>query len=160
MNHTPKEISLKPAGLVTFVCQHDYERVINSKWYGVKALSNGKVYVRRNSIISDPKRVQQLHRLINNTPSGYDTDHLDRNPLNNCCTNLRTVTRQENLRNRSAQKNSTSGIRGVFWHSRDKYWTASIRINNKLKWLGKYKTKKEAVVARQAADSYYGFMKP
>jgi len=131
---------------------------MGSKWYGVKAPANGKIYVRRNSIARDPGRVLPLHRFINYTPKGSDTDHVDRNPLNNCCTNLRSVTRQLNLRNRAVQKNSSSGVRGVFFHSRDKYWTASIRIDRKLKWLGKFSTKEEAVRAREDADKEYGFM--
>lgn len=153
LDHTPAELKLTK-GVVTFICAHSYLEVSRYKWYWSTAKSNGKLYVIRNV---RGGKTESLHRRINQTPRGLDTDHIDRNPLNNCCTNLRTVTRTENLRNRSVQKNSSSGVRGVFWHSRDKYWTASIRVNRKLKWLGRFETKEEAVRARQVADQENGF---
>jgi HNH endonuclease/AP2 domain len=156
LDHTPTEVKLTK-GVVTHVCAHDFAWVNGYKWHWSKATSNNKLYILRN--VSKGVTLA-LHRQVNKTPDGYDTDHIDRNPLNNSSTNLRTVTRTENLRNRSVQKNSTTGVRGVFYHSRDKCWTASIRIDKKLKWLGKFKTKEEAVAARLAADVDYGFVKP
>jgi hypothetical protein len=153
MDHTPVEVPLTK-GIVTLVCAHDVAWVKGYKWYWTKAM-NDKLYVNRNV---SKGVTSALHREVNRTPKGFDTDHKDRNPLNNCCTNLVTATRQENLRNRAVQKNSTSGVRGVFYHSRDNCWTASIRIDRKLKWLGKFETKGEAIIARQAADKEYGFI--
>ncbi len=50
-----------------------------------------------------------LHRLIAGTPDGMETDHLDRDPLNNRRSNLRVVTLTQNQRNRTANTNNTSG---------------------------------------------------
>ena len=42
-----------------------------------------------------------LHRLINNTPAGMETDHINRNKLDNRKSNLRTSTHKENMNNRN-----------------------------------------------------------
>lgn len=54
-----------------------------------------------------------LHRHLMDTPSGYDTDHLNRDTLDNRRSNLRIATRQENQVNRGAAVNSSTGIRNV-----------------------------------------------
>lgn len=53
-----------------------------------------------------------MHRIINNTPDGYFTDHINRNKLDNRKINLRTVTHGENIRNTKGRGNS--GIKGVY----------------------------------------------
>ena len=53
--------------------------------------------------------------------------------------------------NQRMMKNNTSGFVGVIWHIRNKNWCANIRINKILKQLGSFKTKEEAV---QARDNY------
>ena len=53
--------------------------------------------------------------------------------------------------NRRIMKNNKSGVVGVRYHSRDGVWTAYISVNNTRKHIGSYKTKEEAV---QARDNY------
>jgi hypothetical protein len=70
---------------------------ITNGYHQVLLSENGKV---------KPYRV---HRLVlslfkNNCPSGYECDHIDRNPLNNHVDNLRWVTRSENNMNRSVTR--------------------------------------------------------
>ena len=53
--------------------------------------------------------------------------------------------------NRRIMKNNKSGYVGVIWNKRDKKWRANIRINKILKQIGSFKTKEEAI---QARDNY------
>lgn len=71
--------------------------------------------------------------------------------------NLQEATNLENTRKRKPMKNNTSGYRGVSWHSRDLQWNAHIRINTKLKYLGKFETSKDAAIAYNlAALQHFG----
>jgi len=98
-----------------------------------------------------------MHRLINNTPEGFETDHINKNKLDNRKINLRTVTTSENQHNRSISKTSTSGVKGVSWHKRDRYWQSLIRINGKRIYLGSFKNIEEAnKIYQETERRYYG----
>lgn len=45
-------------------------------------------------------------------------DHIDQNPMNNLLSNLRAATVSQNMANRGAQINNTSGLKGVCWDSK------------------------------------------
>jgi hypothetical protein len=84
-----------------------------------------------------------------------EIDHINRKPLDNRIINLREASRAENTMNRTAQTNSTTGIKGIAFDKRrkNKPWRAA--INNKS--LGSYKTKKHAARAYDiAAQKYHG----
>ena len=89
-----------------------------------------------------------MHRVILNPPEGMDTDHINRNPLDNRRCNLRISTRTQNNANSKLRVNNTSGRKGVSW---DKYrciWSASIRIHGKTIHLGRFNE------LEQAANAY------
>jgi hypothetical protein len=88
-------------------------------------------------------------------PEGYEVDHEDHDGTNNRWNNLRVVTRSQNLKNRSKQKNNTSGVTGVY-PVKGK-WRAIISSLGKRIDLGYYLDKCEAVAARKAAELRYGF---
>lgn len=52
-------------------------------------------------------------------------------------------------------KNSTTGIKGVYWIERDQVWRSSIGFQNKNIYLGTFKDKKEAIKARKEAEEQY-----
>jgi hypothetical protein len=52
--------------------------------------------------IARPRRKLYMHRLIAETPAGRETDHRNRDTLDNRRENLRSVTTQENSAYRSA----------------------------------------------------------
>ncbi|HEC65424.1 MAG TPA: HNH endonuclease [bacterium] len=81
-----------------------------------------------------------VHRVVNNTPEGLETDHIDGDKLNNLRENLRSVTHSQNCRNRKFV--NTSGYRGVSWHQGK--WRATITINGKHKHLGYFDNKRLA----------------
>jgi hypothetical protein len=57
-----------------------------------------------------------MHRLINSTPDGFDTDHINGDTLDNRRENLRTATRAQNLWNSFVRKKKghfSSDFKGV-----------------------------------------------
>lgn len=88
-------------------------------------------------------------------------DHENRNPLDNRKANLRKATQQENVRNKSIQKNNTSGVTGVGYLSNTGSWRARITYNEKSIYLGTFKNKDEAIKARLMAEKkYFGEFAP
>lgn len=75
------------------------------------------------------RKVMSLHQLINNTPKGMVTDHINGNTLDNRKCNLRTCTQMENSQNRCG-KGGASSYRGVVWKKPSspnaKEWAVSV----------------------------------
>lgn len=93
-----------------------------------------------------------LHRIINKTPKGFQTDHINRNPLDNQKSNLRTVTSTINQLNTSLRKDNKSTYKGVGWNKRAKKWRVRISINKEQIHLGYFLNLEEAFSARQKAE--------
>ena len=86
-------------------------------------------------------------------------DHINQDPIDNRIENLRDVTNAENSKNKTLQKNNTTGYVGVYFykHKRYKKYRARIRINTILKHLGYYDTAEEAAAVRSVASINYNF---
>lgn len=94
-----------------------------------------------------------MHREIIECPKGLVIDHIDGNKLDNTSSNLRVVTRSENCLSKTSKK----GIPGV--ERRINRWIARIGHNYKRIYLGMFKTREEAIQARnKAAQRYHGKM--
>ena len=115
---------------------------LNSNGYAVRDVGGRK----------NKKRIL-MHRLLNKTPKGLSTDHVNRNKLDNRKSNLRTVTQSQNILNAKLSKNNKSGYNGVTWYKNR--WVARIKINYKSIYLGRYKSLKEAVLARSREEQKY-----
>lgn len=81
-------------------------------------------------------------------------DHRDGNPSNNKFYNLRPATQVENMHNTSAQKNNTSGFKGVTWHRQRRKWAAQAYIEGKHIHIGLFKNKEDAARAYNHAIKY------
>jgi hypothetical protein len=96
-----------------------------------------------------------IHRLawlyVHGAWPKHEVDHKDGNGLNNRIANLRDATHSQNQRNRGAQSNNPSGLKGVSWHKRDRKWRAQITINGKRKTLGSFRTPDAAHAAYERA---------
>ena len=84
-------------------------------------------------------------------------DHINGNTLDNRIANLRSVTRQENGKNRAIGTNNTSGTIGVYWSISRSKWAAEIYKNGRQIVIGRFKIKDEAIQARAKANVEYGY---
>lgn len=146
-----KKISLTK-GKFALVDNEDYKRVSKYKWHYVGNGSAAHRVYRTSEYI-------YMHRLIMNTPSGLEVDHINHNKLDNRKKNLRNCTRGENARNQVIRSDNTIGYKGVRFDDRNAHrkWNAVIWLNGKLNHLGSFKTKEEAATAYDdAAVVYHG----
>ena len=124
--------------------------VLQYKWY----LRDCDGYVSNN-------QVGLLHRFLMNPSDDMVVDHINHNKLDNRRENLRVCTAHQNSMNKSKYCNNTSGVTGVVWDKLRNKWKAQICINSKMKHLGYYNTKEEAIEARRLAEiEYYGEFAP
>lgn len=84
-------------------------------------------------------------------------DHHDHVKHNNRWLNLKEATNQENQKNHPMDKRNTSGFTGVGWIRANKKWQAKAMVDGKLKNLGFFLDKSDAIAARKAANIKYGF---
>lgn len=132
--------------LFTVVDDADYEELAKFHWYlGSKGYAVRQV--RKKNVVT----VILMHRVIMQTPGGMDTDHINRNKLDNRRSNLRVCTHQENLLNRGVQKNNKTGYAGVYLSqikgTADKY-VARVKRHGISRHLGRFNTAEEANVVR------------
>lgn len=97
-----------------------------------------------------------IHRLVatafceNENKYEY-VDHRDHNKTNNHYTNLRWVSRSQNMQNVRKREGTSSRYIGIDYNQRDKCWRARISVNEKSIHLGSFKTEEEAKIARRTA---------
>lgn len=84
-------------------------------------------------------------------------DHINGIKADNCISNLRVVTNQENHRNSPRLRNNTSGVTGVSWNKKKQKWQALVMVNGRHKYLGCFDILEEAAIARAEASRLYGF---
>jgi len=151
MNDQSKTIKLT-RGYETIVDAEDYEELNKHKWY---CCSRG--YARRHIYKNQKGGSLFMHRIVNQTPEGLQTDHIDRDKLNNRKSNLRTVTHQQNAMNQTSYKNSTSIYKGVWWDKQRNGWQAQIGHNGKHTCLGIFSNECDAARAYdKAAEKLFG----
>jgi hypothetical protein len=124
--------------------KEDFDKIKLYKWN----LSKDKYVVYRNR-----KYGLKLHRLILNiSDPKIIIDHIDRNPKNNCKTNLRIVTNSENALNSKIYSNK---ILGIFFREKNNKWESRLYKNNKYIYLGCYSRIEDAIVARLNGEKQY-----
>lgn len=101
------------------------------------------------------KNLKLLHRLITNCTPNMVVDHINHNKIDNRKDNLRVCMQNENMRNCVISKNNSSGTTGVAFDKQRNKWIASIMVNRKMIYLGRYKNIEDAVKARKNAEEKY-----
>lgn len=135
------------------VSDRDYVVLSKYNWFaGYNAKRN--VFVAQRN---DKTKTMYMHSVINKTPAGFDTDHIDGDTLNNQRSNLRTTSRGENMMNRKINKNNVAGFKGVSYKKLNKKWTAQIQVNKKKVYLGLFDKKEDAYKSYcEACYKYHG----
>ena len=95
-----------------------------------------------------------MHRMVSSPNREQEVDHMNGNKLDNQRANLRNCTRKENARNRK-QNTGTSQYKGVYWEKAAKCWRADIRVDYKLRFLGRFPSEIDAARAYDAAARQY-----
>lgn len=138
-----KRIPLKH-GEFALVDDDDFDKVSKYKWHrskqGYAVSASSKVY---------------MHRLVNATPKGFHTDHINHEKLDNRKENLRTATSSQNAFNTGLWSHNTSGHKGVYWYERYKKWEVYINVNGKRIYLKRFKSLQDALNARRNAEVKY-----
>lgn len=125
----------------------DINKMKDIKWHYQKNKESAYICGRING------KLVRLHRyLLDVTDSSVIIDHIDRNTLNNCKSNLRLATYQENSFNKSIRCDNKSGYSGVRFLKTTGKWVARIKLNKRLVHLGYFYDKKEAILNRQIAE--------
>jgi len=118
---------------------------------------NGAGYIK----LSFKKRNYYAHRVIWLLMTGKwpkdQIDHVDHDRSNNKWDNLKAATNKTNGKNQSLKINNMSGISGVHFNKRSKYWQGSIKVDGKHHYLMGGKDLFEICCARKSAELKYGF---
>jgi hypothetical protein len=150
--------------LPILIDKKNLEKIKNYTWCIHKESNN---FYAVTSIYKNGKHVViSMHVLIKGTKKGKEIDHIKhyKEYVNNKEDNLRHTNHFENIRNTTKYKNNTSGFKGVSkFRVKNKYgtiyiyWRAQIKFNNKLIYLGYFKTAELAYQAYcKAAKKYHG----
>lgn len=110
------------------------------------------------------QRLIYMHRVVNGTPDGMDTDHINGIRLDNRRCNLRNATRQQNCYNKPNEPGSEVPYKGVSKNVKlSRFATpatcfrATISVNGRRVHLGNFKCAKDAAIAYDnAARSLHG----
>lgn len=104
-------------GQTALIDDEDLPKTVGYRW-----LLSTKGYVIARIWNGSQCSTLWLHRLILGTPKGFDTDHKDRNKLNNQKSNLRVAARRQNSGNKRIDKaGHSSRFKGVHRHTNGKW---------------------------------------
>jgi hypothetical protein len=144
----PKAIELTQ-GFVTLVDDADFRALAYFKWYALRGAKG--VYAARRNVPGELPTIILMHRYLLNAPEGVEVDHIDNDSLNNVRANLRLATKSQNgaSTRRFDETGQVKKSRGIGFY-RGK-WTASIKVNGKSIYLGRYETEAGAKAAYDAA---------
>ena len=138
-------------GQFAIVDQNDFGKLREYNWYMAEHNSRNRYAVRMAKTGKKYCRCA-MHRVVIDAPDGLFVDHINHNGLDNRKANLRIVTPQQNSWNtRQGRNQGSSEYKGVSWDKETQKWQASIHIDNKLKYLGRFENEKEAAVVYDAA---------
>ena len=103
--------------------------------------SGRSIALRSNSdgyaLVHSERMSFSAHRLIwqlccGPIPSGMEIDHINGIRTDNRIENMRLLSTADNQQNRSAQKNSKSGIKGLFRRPNSDFWDAQFTRNKRV----------------------------
>lgn len=132
-------------GKECLVCDCHYDLVASKKWHYAQG------YARTNIRNGDKWKLVTMNRFIMSSPQGLDVDHINRDTLDNRCSNLRAVSRSLNKHNGNLYTSNKTGFRGVYKRPSG-HFVATITVKGKRHYLGFHKTLEDAILARTKAE--------
>jgi hypothetical protein len=126
--------------------KEDLKKIKDYKW-GL----DGHGYVSSHN----RKHYFKLHQIIIGKKDGYVIDHINHNVLDNRKENLRHITQHQNSMYCVIPKNNKSGYKGIYLDTRRNTWSVEIKFNYKKIFLGCFKNKEDAIIARKNAEEKY-----
>jgi hypothetical protein len=122
----------------------DFEWLNQWNW---NACWNGNIknwYARRTLRFHGP------HVYMHAQIAGENSDHINRDTLDNRRRNLRKATASQNQCNHRKRSDNTSGFIGVVWDKRERKWSARIGARGKTHFLGYFSSAKDAAEVRDS----------
>jgi hypothetical protein len=139
-------------GLYAKVDPEDYPRLSKYKWYAT-SVKNKRVYAERSVWYRNKKKRNILmHREIlfyARVKNRLLVDHINGDGLDNRKANLRTATAQQNSWNSRAYGKSI--YKGIWQVKETGKWCARIKVNGKVRNLGRFNDEAEAAKAYDRA---------
>lgn len=143
----------------------DIPLIRNYKWR-IDVMPSGNIpYVATGAFVEgrDGTRKITLQLLLLNRVGVQDQKQVDHingpvfGGLDNRRSNLRLVTRKQNLQNSAGRRitTRTSQFKGIVWRKKDQVWTAQIKIGPKLLHLGTFRDEIEAAKAYDYAAYHF-----
>lgn len=120
-------------GRHTLIDAEDYPKIVGSLWC-------------EDSGYATNRKVGFIHCVIADTPPGFQTDHINRDTLDNRKQNLRVCTQEQNQWNSRKMAGCRTPYKGVSIVTNGKY-QASISVGGRLVYLGVFITAEEAAIA-------------
>ena len=139
----------------TGVFTHRKERLAGKKKYRYKIGDSAGYKNSYGYMVSKGCYLHRIAFVFMGDTIPKEVEHINRIRHDNRFINLRSPVGKNNQRNRSKNKNNTSGYNGVTF-DRGK-WKAEINVNSKKINLGRFKNKEDAFNARQEANKKFGF---
>lgn len=119
--------------------------------------SSGKAYARAMTRTDGIQSHVKMHRLLLSAPEGVLVDHWNGNGLDNRRENLRLATHAQNICNSKRYSHNKSGYKGVYAEPKRGRWSAQIRVDKKLIYLGSFENVLDAARAyNEAALLHFG----
>lgn len=147
LKKSKKTIWFKVKNEIAIIDREDFENLPNVK-VGIR---NQQKYGDKQKYLSlrINEKLQYLHRVLNSTPTGFVTDHISGDTLDNRKSNLQTLTQKQNIFKQKDRKRELP--RGVI---KERY---GYRAQLNSKYIGLYPTPQQAHKAYEVfAKHIYG----
>jgi hypothetical protein len=145
----------KNAGKYQAIVDPEYFDLINSVKWQVEFKGGGKVYAMRKVMINGKSHNVYMHRLVASlsnvgVPETCLVDHINGEGLYNVKSNLRICDHKQNIYNQKKQDGRSSKFKGVCWDKQTSKWRCLIKINGRMKSLGRFVNEEDAAKAYDA----------
>lgn len=130
----------------------------NSRYAGKEALSSLFDGYGYGKLLG---QTELAHRVVwtlhHGAPPTGEIDHINHDRYDNRIENLRVVSDRDNARNQSLRRTNSSGVVGVSRHRLTGKWAAYISTGSRIRHLGLFDRKEDAIAARKAAEVALGY---